>query len=335
MGRRPAIVKELAEAAVDANPKAATKTLARALCKQEPRIFTSIEQARHAVRGVRGANGKRKRRQATRIRPSEEAEECRQWGALLPAAAKSEFSWRELPEGIERWLILADLHIPYHNEEALSIAMKHANRNCDGVLILGDLLDCHQASSFCHDTRKRSFEQEIESVKQFLDVLETLKPKAIVWKGGNHEARLERYLMQRAPELWPTLAEFVSFRTVCGLDERGVLWIRPQDPIRHHMLALLHGSEWKGGFAPPVNPARGAYIRGGECCVVAHWHRSSSHDDPSLFRDVQCWSVGCLCDLHPDYCSINKWNHGFAYLTTGSQWNVENKRITNKEVHDA
>jgi hypothetical protein len=40
------------------------------------------------------------------------------------------------------------------------------------------------------------------------------------------------------------------------------------------------------------------------------------------------WSLGCLCELHPAYLPINKWNHGFAIVDVdGNNFHVRNKRI--------
>lgn len=333
MGCKPTIGSKLAIEALDQYPGMATKTLAHRLHELHPQVFPTLESARYAVRYRRGAMGEQHRRAATHPRSKADAEQCRTWGALLPDPQPLQWAWRELPAKVKRWLVIADLHIPYHDKAALEIVLQHAWGNCDGILIVGDLVDAYQCSDFCRDPRNPDPLEEVKAASQFLDALKVLRPKAIMWKGGNHELRLERYLMRRAAEVWPLLAGRINWQTVCELDKRKILWVRPQDPIRHHQLAIVHGHEWAKGFVAPVNPARGAFLRAGECVLSAHLHRKSNHPEQSIFgRLVQCWSVGCLCHMHPDYAPLNKWDQGFAYLTTGSGWRVENYSIVNGAV---
>jgi hypothetical protein len=99
-------------------------------------------------------------------------------------------------------------------------------------------------------------------------------------------------------------------------------------------LNLLHGHEWRGGFTSPVNPARGAYLRTRECVVIGHQHRTSEHTETTLRgTTVTCWSVGALCQMHPQYSLCNLWNPGVATLDTGrGDWRIENYRIVDGEV---
>jgi len=45
------------------------------------------------------------------------------------------------------------------------------------------------------------------------------------------------------------------------------------------------------------------------------------------------WSLGCLCELHPAYLPINKWNHGFAIVDIdGQNFEVRNKNIYKGQI---
>jgi len=320
---------------LDANPKIATKRLARLLCNKYPEIFDNLEKARSRVRYVRGAIGTRNLHEIRFVskyrRTKVEGDICRKWGELIPKTKANEWLWHELPEKVKRWLVIADLHFPYHDKEALCTALEHAAGNCDGILINGDAMDFYQASNFCRDPRKNGVDKEIEIFGKFLDNLKQMRVKHIVWKGGNHEYRLEHYKWQKCPEL--AGLECLTIPKLLNLADRGVEWIPWSHGIRHHQLAIVHGHEWAKGFVAPVNPARGAFLRAGECTLSAHLHRKSNHPQKSIFgRLVQCWSIGCLCNLHPDYAPLNNWDHGFAYLNSGSEWSVENHSIINGKV---
>ena len=48
---------------------------------------------------------------------------------------------------------------------------------------------------------------------------------------------------------------------------------------------------------------------------------------------IHSWTLGCLCDMTPDYMPINQWNHGFAVLELkGNDFTVNNLRIVNGEI---
>ena len=64
--------------------------------------------------------------------------------------------------------------------------------------------------------------------------------------------------------------------------------------------------------------------------MAGHWHQTSEHAESTLGgRSIACWSTGCLCELHPPYMPLNKWNHGYAIVdvTAGGNFQVQNKKI--------
>lgn len=333
MAGKRTVVGECARKILDDFPEATSRSLARMLRNRSPEVFTSFERALSAVRVYRGSSGQRHRIRATHPRGKEAAEEAQKWSGMLPPPEPTEWNVHKLPDGPSRWLIVADMHIPYHELQPMEAAMKFAEKECDGLLILGDLPDCYSLSPWLRDPRKRQFKPEVDALRKTLDVLAQLKPKAFVWKAGNHEYRLERYLQARAAELFD-LEEF-TFPGFMKLKERGITWIPPMDILRHGKLVLLHGHEWGMRFSSPVNPARGAFLRAGECVLSAHEHRSSQHTEPTVLETtITCWSIGCQCNLHPLYRPLNKWNHGFAVLDVSQPgtWRVENYRIVKGEV---
>lgn len=340
MAKRTTAAAQVIDDALTAEPTVASTTLARRLYADHPELWPSFNACYCAVRRLRGALGKLQRAKMSHStmaeRSTEESEACQRWGALIPDPAEKEVVWHKLPEGDgepTRWLIVSDMHIPYHSKLALELCLAHAEGNCDGVLILGDLIDCYHLSRFERDPRKRHQKAELDATKQFLDAIqEGLQPRRIVLKEGNHEARLERYLIAKAPELLEVGG--VDWDTWLELPKRGIVRIPEQCPIEHHQLSLIHGHEWGNRFSSPVNPARGAFLKAHDCLVEAHGHRPSLHTEDTLRgRPITCWSLGCLCDLNPRYRPLgNKWRHGFAYLDAGSQWRVWNHSIVEGEV---
>lgn len=315
--------RQLVREALDRNPDVETKTLANQLFAKHQKVWPNPEAARMCVRVVRGAMGKASRQEATHPRQP----------IQIPKADESSWKVHELPPGIKKWLVINDLHVPYHSPRSLGLALEFGrSEGCDGVLINGDFLDFYQLSRFEKDPRKRDAAGEIDRGKRILDAIEKVGAKKIIYKGGNHCARLPKYLMQRCPELFEVIDIYCNMETILDLERRGIEYIPDMHPIRHRELTAVHGHEWGSGVFNPVNPARGAFLRSLDNVLVAHSHRTSDHTETTI-RDVMvsCWSVGCLCELHPNYRALgNRWNHGFAVLNTGPQWSVENHRIVNE-----
>jgi hypothetical protein len=178
-----------------------------------------------------------------------------------------------------------------------------------------------------------------QSPKQSLhhEILSTIRqafPDAeIVYKVGNHEERWERYLRVKAPEIIGL--EILNFAEIIKADSVGMTVVSDKRIVKIGKLNCIHGHEFGNTFASPVNPARGLYLKGKETSIGAHYHQTSSHSEKSMTDDITvCWSVGCLCDMRPDYRPINKWNHGLAVVTSdGEQFHVENRRVINGKVY--
>ena len=308
---------------------ASSRQLARMLRRDFPLLFRNGEAARHAIRYYRGQCGRALRQEVEKAGTSVPRYD-------LPKPEAVNFKIVPIPEDVERWLVLADLHIPYHDDSALACAMDWAKakaNRCDGILILGDLLDCYQLSHWERDPRRRRFKAEVADAMSILDILmKELRPRRMIWKGGNHEARLEHYLLQHAPELFD-MDEF-RFESFMDLKAKKIQWVEPLHVLEYRHLMVLHGHEWGGRWGgDPVNPARTAYLRTHECALVAHQHRTSEHTEKSAMgTTVTCWSVGALCNLHPDFRVINPWNLGFGALDTRGGWKVQNMRIVEGDV---
>ena len=73
------------------------------------------------------------------------------------------------PKGNNRILVLSDIHIPYHDIEALTTALEYGKTlNPNAILLNGDTIDMYQASRFIKDRRLRDLAGEIEMTRDFL-----------------------------------------------------------------------------------------------------------------------------------------------------------------------
>ena len=193
----------------------------------------------------------------------------------------------------------------------------------------GDIMDCYLLSKFNPDPRKRSLKDEIESVKEFLDVLTKIAP--VFYKIGNHEERLERYLIVNAPVLL-NVNEY-ELEVLLGCRERGISVISDQRIVYIGHLPVLHGHEVRLASVA-VNPARSLFLKTKKTALCGHLHRTSQHNETALDgKLISTWSTGHLGEAHPKYARINSWNWGCCRVETdGEDFEVINLRINNNKL---
>jgi len=317
-------------------PHVATVTLAKKIYSENNLLFPNLEAARTCVRRVRGAGGVKNRKFSHTEefhRSKEEVDEKRLNPFGLPESHADE--WKPIPFPIKkgRGITLWDPHIPYHDVYAITLALKWAqeNRYTDFIFLGGDIQDALELSKFEKNPTQRTWKQEIENVNVFLDALENeFSGAQIIYKRGNHDFRLERYLRLKAPAIFDC-AEYL-WKDRLKIKERGIIVVEHDVPLQVGKLNIIHGHELQGSQSQ-VNPARGAYLKSGECVLEGHFHRSSEHSEPTMSRKLNtAWSVGCLCCLWPEWSRLNKWNHGCAGLeVNGKDFEVQNMRIITSE----
>jgi predicted phosphodiesterase len=328
--KRPSPLLDLASALCEEYPNTPTKTLAAKLLRENPEATTTLEAARSAVRTVRGANGDRKRKWARVPRPHQAPHNP----MSLPDSFATEWTMFEV-DGDERIGIFGDVHIPYHDITALTAYLQWLKRRKPTILFInGDLNDFHMLSRFEKDPKARTVAEERAATLQFFGVLREQFPHArIILKQGNHDERLAKYLAVKAPELL-NLRE-LEYESIFQLDNYGIEMVAEKRVVRFGKLPVIHGHEYPTPVIGPVNAARGLFLRAKTSSAVNHHHQVSEHTENTLKGEmITCWSVGCLCDLHPAYSPLNKWSHGGAFmvLDKSGDYEFQNKRILHGRV---
>lgn len=306
------------------------RTVAKALHDEHPQLFQSVEIARSALRQLTGNKGDQSRATAPIPRDAREPG----YAPRLPksrAKAKKPFALK----GPKKILMMSDLHVPYHDEKAIELAIQTGiDEGCDTVVLLGDVMDCYQISRWTRDPSYAPLKDELKATKQFLEYLRSKFPEAlIVWKEGNHEERWLHFFFQNAPQF--VGLPFTDLYSNAGARDFDIEIVDEKRKILAGGLIMYHGHELPKGLTNPVNQARGQFLRALSNMICGHGHRTSQHVENSegghLFGN---WSLGCLCHLKPDFASINKWNHGFATvnLEKNGQFHVQNYMIHNGEL---
>jgi len=317
--------QRLAKEILESNPEVSKRRLAMMLNAKHPAIFKSVETARTALRETTGTNGIENRKKIQgQIKDKPRA------GSKVYSIPKSTAKpWEPYKTSAKCIAVFSDCHFPVHDPDAIEAAVAHvkANFEPDTVLLNGDFADCIEFSSWAKNPRCIDTDNTLETIRQGLLYFRHQFPKSqLIYKFGNHEDRLERYCWEKAPELvnlphmsWQGLLTSRG-KPNGGLDPihelDDIVWIGEERPIiTNGGLAIFHGHELPKGLTNSVNPARGAFLRTRDSVMIGHHHQSSSHVEYSWKKEpVNCWSVGCLCELSPRYARINKWNLGHAVV---------------------
>ena len=314
-----------------------SQSIARKMAADNPTRFT-VEQARQSVRYVRGALGDSHRKRIHKekdvayLRESQESGDP--FGKIPEPLSEYAEEWGAVNIKVKKSLVLSDVHVPFHNKEALTLALRHGlDVGCDSIILNGDFCDFFMLSYFRKDITVTKFNEELSIIQETLNAIrEIFGDGAIYFKEGNHEERLESYLQVRAPELLGVV-DF-KIKQILHLDDLGIKYIGEKRPIKIDHLYIVHGHEFVYSAYNPVNPARGYFLRAKTICLGAHYHQTSEHTETALDGKVtSVWSTGCLSDLHPKYMPINKWNHGFAVVDMSKdRFCVDNLKIIKGRV---
>jgi predicted phosphodiesterase len=184
----------------------------------------------------------------------------------------------------------------------------------DIIVILGDFADGEALSA--HPPTKpgeRDFEDEIQSVSKALDQLDALGAAKKVYVEGNHEFRLDRYLMERAPGLFRS----IRWQNLLELYRRGWDWVPYRKSTKVGKLHITHDTGSAG-----MNAHRVSSKAFGGSAVIGHTHRMSYEvtgrfDGPPYLAAMLGWlgdpekAAGYIHEA-----KASDWVHGFgvAYI---------------------
>lgn len=233
-------------------------------------------------------------------------------------------------------LVINDLHIPYHDKAAVEAVLLYGEKEkVNLIILLGDIIDFYQISSFVKNPKKQPIDFEITETKKFLSDLRKRFPEArIIYKVGNHEYRLDRYIIKNAASIYNLIGDLLP--TALGLKENNIEYY--VDYFKIGFLYFLHGHEFMcSGDSEYVCNIAWKYIH--DHFMIAHFHRTQDKIFPHISQDKKFSgnAVGWLGspEACEDYAKLNKWNQGFAIIdfNTAGEFKVNNKKVLKGEVY--
>lgn len=296
---------EIVERYLNKYPDMSSWGIAKLVYSNHEDIFKNIDSARSSVRYYRGSLG---------MTPLSGTKGGKAGTHKIVAKSHVE-DWDKyiVPIAYNNILVIGDIHIPYHDEEALTAALDWGlehNVNC--IILNGDIVDFYQISRFIKSPRNTTVKVELEMLREFLNNLRAMFPNAkIIYKEGNHEKRLETYMRSNAKELYDVLdyklPDLINFAELC------IDYVENERIIMAGRVNIIHGHEVPGNRQARV--AYQIFQRTQENTIVGHSHVADKFIVSTINDSLRgAWAVPCLCDLHPEYARINRWTHGFLRL---------------------
>lgn len=218
-------------------------------------------------------------------------------------------------------LVASDVHIPFQDNKAVDAFLNACDdMNPDIVVLNGDIIDMFMLSRFTKGEGRNPLE-EVTMCRDFLKRVRAAAPDAqIFYVIGNHETRLERYVLTKAPELASLIEDVFSIIKVTDFNVRGCASVTINDHLVFKHGTLL-GS--KSGLSA-IKEMENAYMSG----CTGHTHRLCKYIARKAGRKFFWIETGCLCDMNPEYVIQPNWQQGFAHIM------IENGKVTQARAYE-
>ena len=215
-------------------------------------------------------------------------------------------------QGVTRTLVIPDCHCPYEDALAFDTMLAAARvYRPDIAVIIGDFADCYAVSAHPKPPERRSnLAWEIAEVNKRLDQIGRLGARRVIYCAGNHEYRFDRFIRDKAPELFGVAP---NIQTLFRVRERGWEWVPYMRTIKVGKVAYTHELGRCG-----VNTARQTLLDYGGNIVVGHSHRAGVSYQGTIDDGGRvCMNVGWLGSVAEiDYAhharAERDWEHGFG-----------------------
>jgi len=235
----------------------------------------------------------------------------------------------------KRVLILSDIHVPYHNQKALNIALNYGlEKKVDTIILNGDVLDWYSVAKYIKDPTKSFLQDEIEKgIKVISEIRKGFKNQKIIFKVGNHDERVEKHIITQCPEFFNLSA--LKFDSLLNLKQLKIDTVDEKKFIKVGKMTVIHGHEFSCGGGTYLAKTFLKKVDDNVC--FGHFHRSDEEFQVDLYNNrKESYAMGCLCELSPDYRPYNNWNLGFGYLEildNKGNYKFYNHRIINGKIY--
>lgn len=218
---------------------------------------------------------------------------------------------------IENYLIINDVHVPFHCKKSFSIFKKILKDHPPNRLYLnGDIPEFESVSR--HTKRPnhiRFLIEEIAETNRYLDDIQKIYKGPITWLYGNHEYRLDRYLVNMAPMLIGSVTCNDAFKIHQRSKFNSISYM-PRQLIRCGKSNLYLRHEPVGGG---INHAKSTSEKSDFDVAYGHCHTIQSFTTKRLggFRK-RSYALPCMLDWDNENFDYrgpkDNWTKGFTHV---------------------
>lgn len=204
-------------------------------------------------------------------------------------------------------VICGDIHIPFQDDIAVDLFIGHIKERQPRMIVLnGDIMDMFRLSRFTNGEGRNPL-KEIEACRELLSRIRNACPNSeIFYVIGNHETRLERYVLDKAPELESIIEDIFTILRTEDYKVYGCSSVLLNDKYLFRHGRLLGN---KTGLSA-IKELEASYMSG----ATGHSHRLAKYITRKQGRKFVHFETGCLCSMHPVYTVNPDWQQGFISL---------------------
>lgn len=234
-------------------------------------------------------------------------------------------------------MVISDVHIPHHDEEALKATLKYAKiYKPDNFVISGDYVDFYNLSKFDKNPeRKFTIPDELKQAQEVLNRISNVLPRSCnkVFIQGNHENRLQGYIW-RNPELEGL--EELKLTKLLKLKENGFKEVKVDreywgEETGHYKVGdtiIMHGDSRLNGAKTSIKSGYSAHntmTNLMSSVVLGHVHRGAVVYHRTPIGTITGIENGCLCKIPGNA----DWQHGFSTFETkkGKSYNYQFHKV--------
>lgn len=236
-----------------------------------------------------------------------------------------------------------DIHSPYHDRVSVAITLKFCKElKPDLIIIPGDLIDFYTLSKFDQDPRDaHTLNSELSFAYNILaEFRKTCKEMELI--EGNHENRLNRFLLQKAKELVGLTTatgqkNIMSVEYLLELEQLGIKFIPMVGRDAYKKYNDLFIGHYNKVSKHSAYTAKSLVEDKGVSILQNHVHRMGYYAKTGIDgKTLVGIENGCLCNLNPRYVQNPNWQQGFTVIhleDDGHKFTAEPVHINNHEFY--
>lgn len=233
-------------------------------------------------------------------------------GVFKGNESKTRYDYRSyVVSGNHRIAFLTDMHVPFHDRQAIELAVSIIRDFNPTMIIVGsDGVDFYSLSRWSKNPDRRSnLQDDLDQWTLLTREIQDMVSSEYIAIPGNHEARLKRWLWDHG-EISSLRA--LELESVMGLNDLGIKMV--DEVVFDGALVIKHGDTVRknSGYSAAAELAREHYQIS---TLTGHTHRGGVVAVKTRYNTVYGAEGFCLCNLSPEYVNNPDWQHGTVLAT--------------------